>query len=463
MMKIVVTVKVIHDDGSAYQETLLTLQKTAEQGEPLGLSLNESKILLNSTQLAIIQAQSQSYMQAHRECPLCHQRRQIKDHQTRHYHTLFGVIPIKGLRLYRCRCETNNTKSVSLLSEWLPENTHPELKYIEAKWASLMSYDLTVDRLKDILPINNALNASTVRNHLISVAKRQEAELAEQPDFLDKFAYDNKQLPRPGKPMVIGFDGGYVRDCHNRKNNFEIITGKAYAENLQAKRFGYVHTFENNPRKRLLSVLNAQGMQTNQQISFLSDGADNLRMMQIGIYPEAEHILDWFHISMRLTVLNQCAKGLGSQSSGIGIELRDLLEKTKWYLWHGNVDEALDKLDSCLYICDEEEDSQVYKNSKKMIRYLGEVITYIDNNQAMIPNYGERYRYGEPISTAFVESTVNEVIAKRMAKKQQMQWSQEGAHYLLQTRVAVLNDELEGIFYRWYPKLSSTKLDTMAA
>ncbi|MBC5792396.1 hypothetical protein EC835_1155 [Providencia alcalifaciens] len=80
--------------------------------------------------------------------------------------------------------------------------------------------------------INKALNASTVRNHLISVAKRQESELAEQPDFLDKSAYDNEQLPRPGKPMVIGFDGGYVRDSHNRKNNFEIIIGKAYAENI---------------------------------------------------------------------------------------------------------------------------------------------------------------------------------------------------------------------------------------
>ncbi|MEE7541021.1 ISKra4 family transposase, partial [Enterobacter kobei] len=113
--------------------------------------------------------------------------------------------------------------------------------------------------------------------------------------------------------------------------------------------------------------------------------------------------------------------------------------------------------------CDDEEDTQVYKNSKKMVRYLEEMITYIGNNQAMIPNYGERYRYGEPISTAFVESTVNEVIAKRMAKKQQMQWSQEGAHYLLQTRVAVLNNELEGIFHRWYPKLSSTELDAMAA
>ncbi|WP_390894162.1 ISKra4 family transposase [Photorhabdus kleinii] len=462
-MKIVVTAKVIHDDGSTYQEILLTSQKTTEQDEPLGLSLNESKTLINSAQLAIIQSQSQAYMQAHRGCPHCHQRRQIKDHQTRYYHTLFGVIPIKGLRLYRCSCETNNTKSVSLLSEWLPENIHPELKYIEAKWASLMSYDLTVDRLKDILPINKTLNAATVRNHLISVAKRQEAELAEKPDFLDKTAYDNEQLPRPGKPMVIGFDGGYVRDCHNRKNNFEIITGKAYAENIQAKRFGYVHTFENNPRKRLLSVLNAQGMQTNQQISFLSDGADNLRMMQIGIYPEAEHILDWFHISMRLTVLNQCAKGLITQCSDIGIELKNLLEKTKWYLWHGNVDQALEQLDSCLGICDDEEDNQVYKNSKKVVRYLEEMITYLGNNQGMIPNYGERHRYSEPISTAFVESTVNEVIAKRMAKKQQMQWSQEGAHYLLQTRVAVLNDELESLFHRWYPKLNNTNLDAMAA
>ncbi|NHB98723.1 hypothetical protein C5470_21355 [Photorhabdus stackebrandtii] len=53
-----------------------------------------------------------------------------------------------------------------------------------------------------------------------------------------------------------------------------------------------------------------------------------------------------------------------------------------------------------------------------MERHFDEMMTYIENNQTMIPNYGERYRYGEPISTAFVESTVNEVIAKRMAKKQ---------------------------------------------
>jgi len=36
--------------------------------------------------------------------------------------------------------------------------------------------------------------------------------------------------------------------------------------------------------------------------------------------------------------------------------------------------------------------------------------TYIRNNQASVPNYGERYRQGETISTAFVESTINHVV-----------------------------------------------------
>lgn len=34
-----------------------------------------------------------------------------------------------------------------------------------------------------------------------------------------------------------------------------------------------------------------------------------------------------------------------------------------------------------------------------------------------------------------------------------MQWYQEGAHSLLQTRTAVLNSELRGHFEDWYPEL----------
>jgi hypothetical protein len=50
-----------------------------------------------------------------------------------------------------------------------------------------------------------------------------------------------------------------------------------------------------------------------------------------------------------------------------------------------------------------------------------------------------------------VESAVNQVVSKRMVKRQQMQWSQRGAHLLLQIRTRVLNEEWENTFRKWYP------------
>ena len=88
----------------------------------------------------------------------------------------------------------------------------------------------------------------------------------------------------------------------------------------------------------------------------------------------------------------------------------------------------------------------------KLLKQLDEFNGYIQNNREFIPNYGERYRNGERISTGFVESTVNQVVSKRMVKKQQMAWTERGAHLLLQTRTRVLNGELDETFRRWYPQ-----------
>jgi hypothetical protein len=85
------------------------------------------------------------------------------------------------------------------------------------------------------------------------------------------------------------------------------------------------------------------------------------------------------------------------------------------------------------------------------LKAVKEFGNYITANQSFIPNYGDRYRHGETISTAFVESTVNYVVSKRMVKKQQMRWSERGAHLLLQVRTQVLNEDLQKTFHRWYP------------
>jgi len=81
--------------------------------------------------------------------------------------------------------------------------------------------------------------------------------------------------------------------------------------------------------------------------------------------------------------------------------------------------------------------------AKKVADNLSEFETYICNNREFIPNFGERRRQGETISTAFVESTINQVVSRRFVKKQQMQWTLRGAHLLLQTRTKVLNENLK--------------------
>jgi hypothetical protein len=51
---------------------------------------------------------------------------------------------------------------------------------------------------------------------------------------------------------------------------------------------------------------------------------------------------------------------------------------------------------------------------------LLETIRYLELNADSMPDYGKRNRAGQRISTEFVESEVNEIIAKRMVNKQLM-------------------------------------------
>ncbi len=92
---------------------------------------------------------------------------------------------------------------------------------------------------------------------------------------------------------------------------------------------------------------------------------------------------------------------------------------------------------------------------RKFLTVIGEFQSYIAANNASLINDGERYRSGERISSAFVEATVNAVISKRFAKKQQMQWSRTGAHLLLQTRTQTLDGSLRPTFEKWYPGMAN--------
>jgi hypothetical protein len=128
---------------------------------------------------------------------------------------------------------------------------------------------------------------------------------------------DWEQQGLPDGPITVGIDGGYVRAAH-KEGWFEVIAGKSVVafrreaedETPSAKCFGFVQTYDDKPRRRLWELMKSQGMKENQQVIFMSDGGETVRRLQEYLHPCSEHVIDWFHITMRLTVLQQQTKTL---------------------------------------------------------------------------------------------------------------------------------------------------------
>jgi hypothetical protein len=153
-----------------------------------------------------------------------------------------------------------------------------------------------------------------VRRQTQAVAQRLEDELGEeQPSFIDTCQRDREELPHPDLPIVVGLDGGYVHSSQQRSRTdgwFEVITGKAIPAAGRPACFGYVQTYDTKPKRRLFEVLKSQGMQANQQVTFLTDGGEDIRDLPLYLNAQAEHLLDWFHLTMRITVMANMAKSL---------------------------------------------------------------------------------------------------------------------------------------------------------
>jgi hypothetical protein len=132
---------------------------------------------------------------------------------------------------------------------------------------------LTAELLKDALP--TGATAETIRRHLHQVAARTDAELGdEQPAFVDGCPSIWNELPHSEGPIVVGIDGSFVRNWHDKANHFEVVVGKSVPEDRDDRYFGFVQNHDPMPKRRLFEVLHDQGLQMNQEITFLTDGGD---------------------------------------------------------------------------------------------------------------------------------------------------------------------------------------------
>jgi hypothetical protein len=209
-MKITVQV-VLHadDDSQTVVREVFTLTREALAPDTVGLQLQEAKDLLAAVQDTLVEHQVRTALSAQAACPDCGTPHRHKDSRRIVMRTLFGVLRLDSPRWWSCPGTPRTVRTFSPLAAVLRERTTPELSYLQARFAGLVSYGLSADLLNEILPLGRVLHATTLRRQVQATAQRLENELGdEQPGFITGSPADWAELPRPDLPLVVGLDGG---------------------------------------------------------------------------------------------------------------------------------------------------------------------------------------------------------------------------------------------------------------
>lgn len=128
--------------------------------------------------------------------------------------------------------------------------------------------------------------------------------------------------------------------------------------------------------------------------------------------------------------------------------------RLRWQLWYGRGGDAMrraQQLSRLIRPLASAASGAAGERLHRFRRHLVRLRRYLRNNADLLFSYGRTRREGRRISTATAESGMNHPINARMAKRQPMRWSADGAQSLLQVRCALLDNRLDDLFREWYP------------
>jgi len=413
----------------------------------LGLSLADGKAFLSQLQTQVVSAQIAAINAQHRLCPVCQSQRSIKDYHQVNFRSLFGQVCARVPRFNPPSCQCPSEVEVPHKRQrWISA----ELEFVQSQLAATLPYTRSAQILGLLLPVAAGNAVSTVREHLLAIGRRVET--------LGLQSSPTQPCPPDTLNMTsVGLDSGYVRHCAPAgKQDFEVVAGRALRADLGQRSIAFVRTIDDHANQRIKALL-APFSTTADNMEVFTDGDNQLRQWQQSTLPGSKHILDWYHLRQRVSKLNRVvhSKEAARQLKHADHDrLSELVDTIQWRLWHGRSCQAIRKLEIMQLVLGRPH--VVDKEAVKLIRRLTkELLGYLNYNRDSLPNYGQRYRAGKRISSAFIESAVNQLIDKRMSKSQQMRWDPRSAHLLLQVRVRVVDGMLRDDFSRWYAHFPS--------
>jgi hypothetical protein len=450
-----------HDDG--HEETItdvITLNTHNQRLAHLGVTWSEAKQLRSTTQHHLRRQPVDACLDPCADGPDGGTPLQRKSHSRRALRTLVGTVKFSSPRRAPCRCTRRTTASFRPLAARLTASVSPALLSLEAQGSSLAAYGMRLNALKAFLPLDRTLDVNTVRDDTLQGAKRLAAEWGDDHRRgRDGDPSDGRLFPPPDGACPGGLAGGDVRQGFDKQHHGEVMVGKrvrsvsadAAAKFPSTQRRGCVPTLETPAKRRLYEGWHAPGIQMQQESTLRSDGDDKRRQLPLAMRPKAPHIWDGLPLTLTLTVLGPCGKGLVHGEAVPGEDRGHQMARRTWSLGHGQVDKALrqiDDLETSRAPC-----SEASARFPRLVKALSAWRPSIVHHRYVIPHDRAQYHHGAAIATGFVESTGNEVVRRRCCKQQQRPWSKAGAHVLFQTRVRTLHGALGAIFKGWYPDM----------
>ena len=289
------------------------------------------------------------------------------------------------------------------------------------------------------------------RIRVLAVGKAIEAETRAE-------IAEKRSIEKPVDHIIFGIDGAFVKATRskNQRKNSEIVLGRIEARGHGEKIFAAVRDLNDLARERVRSALRSAGRGPATKLTVLSDGEDAMRLMAgQWLNERVEHRLDWFHLRRRIQWLERSIYWAIDYDEPDYEErlasYRRNLRSVRWNVWHYSKSRharwmiALSRLGEQLRSHRNEIDAADGNLSKikPACKRFDELEGYLYSIIGSLTDYGRAWRKGERLATANIESTVNQLINRRMCKKRQMRWSRLGAQLMLHVRTAHLNGGLE--------------------
>ena len=212
------------------------------------------------------------------------------------------------------------------------------------------------------------------------------------------------------KSIALSIDDGHVRSVRQYQvHSFEVLLAQVTNDDGKQIVFSSVPAEAMSQQDQLRGVLHKLGATAVTPVTNLSDGAEGPRALGEAASPgSTRHVLDWFHVSMRIHHVDQAAKSWPAVSADDRQTGADFVETIGWLrrrLWHGQVARALDLIGETLVTLDviANGNELAAVTARRVARLLCDLETYICGQSDIIIDYATARQQDEPISTTVTE------------------------------------------------------------